>query len=99
MYSLQESFICWCETSTHLAEFEVVSMVRRLAKKELCRACSPRLAHSEIWKFEAGTGEDPFAKVKGVITDLFGRLQEEASTEARQKARCDEETSKAAVSV
>ena len=47
----------------------------RLAKKELCRACSPRLAHSEIWKFEAGTGEDPFAKVKGVITDLFGRLQ------------------------
>ena len=66
------------------------------------RKSSAALAHlasriPKIWKFETGTGEDPFAKVKGVITDLFGRLQEEASTEARQKARCDEETSKAAV--
>ena len=61
-------------------------------ERTLCRASTARLAHSEIWKFEAETGEDPFAKVKGVFTDLFGRLQEEASTEARQKARCDEAT-------
>ena len=30
---------------------------------------------SETWKFDAGAGEDPFAKVKGVLTDLFGRCR------------------------
>ena len=52
-------------------------------------------ALSAIMKFGAGTGEDPFAKVKGLITALISRLQDESSTEANQKAYCDEETSKA----
>ena len=32
--------------------------------------------------FGAGTGEDPFAKVKGLITCLINRLQAEAPSEA-----------------
>ena len=50
---------------------------------------------SAILKFGTRTGEVPFSKVKGLFTELFGRLQEEASSEASRKACCDEETSKA----
>ena len=53
----------------------------------LCSAL-PHLASrlSAILKFGAGTGVDPFAKVKGFITELISRLQEEASSEASQNA-------------
>ena len=30
---------------------------------------------SEVWRFDAGAGEDPLAKVKGVFTDSFGRCR------------------------
>ena len=46
-------------------------------------------------KFGAGADDDPFVKVKDLITDLISRLQAEASSEANQKSYCDEETSKA----
>ena len=46
-------------------------------------------------KFDAGAGEDPFVKMKDLITDLINRLQAEASSEANQKFFCNEETSKA----
>ena len=39
-FTVSREFISWSETSTHLAGFEVVSMVRRLAKKEHCAALS-----------------------------------------------------------
>ena len=54
---------------------------------------SPRI--SAILKFGAGTGEDPFEKVKGLITELISQLQEETSSEASQRTYCDEATSKA----
>jgi len=96
-YSLfQESSSAGLQTSTHLAGSEVVTLVRRLAKKEHSAALAQLASRiSAIMKFGAGSGEDPFAKVKGLITDLISRLQAEASSEANQKAYCDEETSKA----
>ena len=73
----------------------MVTVVRRLAKEEHS-ALLPHLASriSAILKFSAGTGEDPFAKVKGLITELISRLQEEASSETSQRTVCVEETSK-----
>ena len=47
-----------------------------------------------ITKFGADADNDPFVKVKDLITDLI-RLQAEASPETNQKSHCDEETSKA----
>merc|ERR1719188_2503191 len=39
----------------------------------------------------ARAGQDPFAKVKGLISDMITRLEEEASADATEKAYCDEE--------
>merc|ERR1719487_2161973 len=44
-------------------------------------------------KFSAKAGEDPFAKVKGLITEMIARLTADAEADASQKAYCDKEMS------
>merc|ERR1719183_33643 len=39
-------------------------------------------------------GDDVFAKVKGLISDMIAKLEKEAEAEATEKAYCDEEMSK-----
>ena len=46
-------------------------------------------------KFVAGTGEDPFARVKDLITELINRLLSKVSSEASHKSHCDCEWAKA----
>merc|ERR1712032_1673103 len=36
-------------------------------------------------------GQDPFGKVKGLLSDMITRLEEEASADASEKAYCDKE--------
>ena len=50
------------------------------------RARRTRLRYLEV---RVGVGEDPFPKVKGLITDLINRLQAEGS-EASHKSCSDE---------
>ena len=71
-YSLfQESSSAALQTSTDLKGFEVVTMVRRLAKQEHSAALAQLASRiSAIVKFGAGAGDDPFVNVKGLITDL-----------------------------
>ena len=74
MYSRFQERLIGVETLTHITGFDVVSMIRRLANQEHCVAFAQLASGiSTIWKFGAGTDEDPFAKVKGVIMELFGR--------------------------
>merc|ERR1719432_463753 len=42
-------------------------------------------------KTSARSGEDPFAKVKGLISDMIARLESEADADATEKAYCDKE--------
>ena len=72
------------------------TMIRRIATQEHYDELAQLVSLiSAILKFGAGTGENPFMKVNTLITELISWLQDGASSETRQKACFDEETSKA----
>merc|ERR1719277_2908915 len=77
-----------------LGSYEVVRFIRDLARKQgttvLAQLASRVAAASKI---QAAAGEDPFAKIKGLITDMLSKLEAEADKDASQKAYCDKETS------
>merc|ERR1719375_2878412 len=85
------------QTATNLKSLgaDVVSVVQRLADQhhstELAQLAS-RVATTI--KYGTATGEDPFAKVKGLINDMIAKLMKEAEAEASHKAYCDEEMAK-----
>merc|ERR1719335_252143 len=83
------------QTSADLSNYEVVQTVKRLAAEhhstELAQLAS-RIAATI--RYGAASGDDPFAKVKGLITDMIDKLMKEAEEEASLKAYCDEEMAK-----
>ena len=95
-YSLfQENSSAALQTPTDLKEFDMMTVVRRLAEQEHFAALAQlRSRISAITKFGADADNDPFVKEKDLIMD-FSRLQAEASPETSQKFHCDEEASKA----
>merc|ERR1719221_317521 len=79
-------------TGADLAHFEAVRFVRDLAEKQK----SPALAQlakrmASAIRFASGTGDDIFAKVKGLIADMISKLEEEAEADATHEAFCDKE--------
>merc|ERR1719240_447733 len=50
---------------------------------------------SSAMRLGAAAGEDPFAKVEGLIKDMIATLESEAEADATQKAYCDKEISEA----
>lgn len=92
--SLEQSFVQVSKVSSHteLANFEIVRMVRDLAKQEH----NPELAQlasrvASTLRYGSGTQADIFAKVKGLIGDMISRLESEAEADATEKAFCDKE--------
>jgi len=69
---------------------KVVGMVRRLAFAQHSAALAQLASRMES---AARTSADPFAKVKGLISEMVDRLEAEADAEATQKAFCDKEMS------
>merc|ERR1719310_276958 len=92
-YLNQMSFL-QLSSGADLAKVEAVRAVRDLARKTK----SPALAQlasrmSSAMKLASASGDDPFAKIKGLITDMIATLESEAEEDASQKAYCDKEMS------
>jgi len=85
-------------TRADLANAEVVTLVRRLSKEHK----SPALAQlasriAAVLRYGTGTGENPFTKVKELISDLITKLESEAKADATEKAYCDEQIAETSV--
>jgi len=82
-------------TRADLKRSEVVTVVSNLAKTHHSAALAQLASRiSAVVKYGAGDGEDVFAKIKGLIGDMIGKLEKEAEEDATEKAYCDEEMAK-----
>merc|ERR1719265_2355002 len=79
-------------TGADLANFEAVKYVKKLSA-DLHSAALAQLANrmASAARMGAASGEDPFAKVKGLISDMIAQLEKEAAEDAAKKAYCDKE--------
>jgi chromosome segregation ATPase len=83
------------QSRADLANFEVVTLLKRLAREQHSAALSQLASKiATSLRFGGSGGDDPFAKVKGLISDMIERLVKEGEEEASHKAYCDTEMGK-----
>jgi len=83
------------QTRADLAGMEVIQLVKQLAREHHSSALAQLASRmTAAIRFGAAGGEDPFAKVKGLIESMISKLEAEAKAEATEKAYCDEEMAK-----
>merc|ERR1719238_2131286 len=87
-YSLLQVTRSSLSSRADLVNFEAVRFVRDLARKNGGDAALAQLASRMA---AAIHGEDPFSKVKGLISDMIARLEDASGADATQKAYCDKE--------
>jgi len=75
-----------------LANFEVVRLIRDLAKKEKSTGLAQLASRvASTVRFGGGNQADIFGKVRGMITDMIEKLEADAESDATEKAFCDKE--------
>merc|ERR1740127_308260 len=83
-------------SSADLAKLEAVRFVRDLSGKSKSAALAQLASRMDsAVRLGNAAGEDPFAKVKGLITDMIATLEADKEADASQKAYCDKEMSEA----
>jgi len=82
-------------TRADLANAEIVNLVKKLAREQHSLALAQLASRiAAVVKYGASTGDDPFAKVRSLISDMIVKLEQEAGSEASEKSYCDEEMAK-----
>jgi len=74
-----------------LANYEAVRVVRDLARKENSKALAQLASQMKSAMRLGASSGDPFAKVKGLISDMIERLSSEAASDASHDAYCNKE--------
>merc|ERR1719182_310856 len=93
-YGFSQLSFLQVSSSADLAKIEAVRFVRDLARKSKAPALAQLASRmASAMRLGAAAGEDPFAKVKGLINDMIATLESEAEEDASQKAYCDKEMS------
>merc|ERR1719428_1139765 len=83
------------KTRADLANSEVVTLVKKLAHDHHSAALAQLASRiAVVVRYGGKDGADPFAKVKGLISDMITKLEKEAEAEATEKAYCDEQMAK-----
>lgn len=78
-----------------LANAEIVNLLKKIAKENHSTALAQLASRIAVTlRYGASSGEDPFVKVKSLITDMIMKLQTQAASEVTEKSYCDEELSK-----
>jgi len=78
------------QTSTDLKNFEVVRLVKELARKQN-EPVLAQLASRMSSTIRLNHGADVFAKIKGMISDMIEKLEKEQAEAAELKQWCDKE--------
>jgi len=87
------------QSRTALVRNEVASLVKKLARQHHSAALAQLASRiTAVVRYGAKAGDDPFVKIRGLITDMIAKLENEAKEEATEKAYCDEEMSKTTAS-
>merc|ERR1719408_1032969 len=80
------------QVSMSSSNFEVVRFVRGLAEKQHAPVLAQlAIKMAAVMQSSQRSGDDPFAKVEGLIRDMIERLEAEAEADATEKAYCDKE--------
>merc|ERR1719265_420805 len=88
-YSFLQSNIA---SSSDLRNFEAVRFVKNLARKHDSNALAQLASRmASAIRFGGTNKDDIFAKVKGLVSDMINKLEEEAEADATEKAFCDKE--------
>merc|ERR1719328_1024580 len=92
-YGFGQVSLLQMSSGMELAGVEAVHYVRKFARKmrspELAQLASQLASAVQL----GADTNDPFGKVKGLITDMIERLESEAQEDASHKAYCDKELS------
>jgi len=78
-----------------LKKSEVITVIKNLARTHHSAALNQLASRVDaVIKYGAAGGEDVFAKIKGLVSDMIAKLEKEAEEDATEKAYCDEELAK-----
>ncbi|CAK0889210.1 unnamed protein product, partial [Prorocentrum cordatum] len=67
-------------------------LIKRLAKERKSRSLTQLFRYMDsVLRSKGSSAEDPFAKVRSMVSSMIARMEEEASKEADHKAYCDKE--------